>query len=724
MSIYKKLSTYDVASVPFNANKQYSFVSSSASALNITLEKAEFTSASLHTYSSASTDTSSSIKYHQLNHLFYKNFQTDLNNRFGNVHYLDQQRTLYDKLNVISIPSSLYGLEIKPGSFYLSSSCYEVIDDKKGNLIISGSNLDNHSTDIRKKLFHLGPVEGFKHYDLNSPFYFYRKKIDPNRTRLYYSKEKVGDDSYYSNHLTYKNIEFIEKNQGGELTTNSEFTDLTLTGTKKISGWSHNGYSGSLNSQAEADLLPGRISLTASGSGNSMSQISTIDAVMTAGKQYEVIVDVHSFTSVNPATAQFSINLGSPYPKVLPVNTAGTSYEDAKGIYRKVFYARGAEWFNNSSKLHLYIWNQGTNDTNIIINSIKLREYIPMPAADFIGTADISSSIVSPHDDKFNFNPGDDFTISMYIDPKKEGHILSKSTTKTIIPTPMNSRYGQVPLKLSGSHQPREVLAEPQYPFEVLIQNNDAIGIGQLQIGSWTIGDSYQKEDLLIFRKSDGTNTPQATAVIESGSVGYHVTCMCSASKMSVWIDGEERVSTTDTTVKQTQNKTNLYIGSQGEQHNYYSGSIANLMIFNGAKTSDQISNLSLDINSSPYVGNIFYSQGIATITHPRYQTIASASNDDYTLKFKGSHFIYENEYQCTVRADEYNFTHNTSTRKIRSKEYPTLADFTTGSVWKPYVTTIGLYDENNELLVVGKLGQPIRMSDETDTTFILRWDT
>ena len=144
MSIYKKLSTYDVASVPFNANKQYNFVSSSASALNITLEKAEFTSASLHTYSSASTDTSSSIKYHQINHLFYKNFQRDLNNRLGDVHYLDQQRTLYDKLNVISIPSGLYGLEIQPGSFYLSSSCYEVIDDKKGNLIISGSNLNDH----------------------------------------------------------------------------------------------------------------------------------------------------------------------------------------------------------------------------------------------------------------------------------------------------------------------------------------------------------------------------------------------------------------------------------------------------------------------------------------------------------------------------------------------------------------------------------------------------
>jgi hypothetical protein len=52
------------------------------------------------------------------------------------------------------------------------------------------------------------------------------------------------------------------------------------------------------------------------------------------------------------------------------------------------------------------------------------------------------------------------------------------------------------------------------------------------------------------------------------------------------------------------------------------------------------------------------------------------------------------------------------------------MADFATSSLFKPYVTTIGLYNEDNELLVVGKLGQPIRMSDETDSHFIVRWDT
>ena len=70
------------------------------------------------------------------------------------------------------------------------------------------------------------------------------------------------------------------------------------------------------------------------------------------------------------------------------------------------------------------------------------------------------------------------------------------------------------------------------------------------------------------------------------------------------------------------------------------------------------------------------------------------------------------------------NSTYNLSARKIKSSEKYELEDFTTGSLWSPYITTIGLYNEANELLVVGKLAQPIKCSDETDTTFVLRWDT
>jgi hypothetical protein len=95
-----------------------------------------------------------------------------------------------------------------------------------------------------------------------------------------------------------------------------------------------------------------------------------------------------------------------------------------------------------------------------------------------------------------------------------------------------------------------------------------------------------------------------------------------------------------------------------------------------------------------------------------------------YQYKFQGSHLIYENEYQCTVEEHEFNDTLNTTARKRISSQEQELAGFATSSNFKPYVTTIGLYNENNDLLVVGKLGQPIRTSNETDTTFVVRWDT
>ena len=48
---------------------------------------------------------------------------------------------------------------------------------------------------------------------------------------------------------------------------------------------------------------------------------------------------------------------------------------------------------------------------------------------------------------------------------------------------------------------------------------------------------------------------------------------------------------------------------------------------------------------------------------------------------------------------------------------------FTTHSEFRPYVTDIGLYNENSELLIHGKLAKPIKLSDEISTTFVVRFD-
>lgn len=167
-----------------------------------------------------------------------------------------------------------------------------------------------------------------------------------------------------------------------------------------------------------------------------------------------------------------------------------------------------------------------------------------------------------------------------------------------------------------------------------------------------------------------------------------------------------------------------------------------------------QISTISSPINyiqtNSPIVGQIFYSHGIATVTTGGLESMSSNLNyyfltgsgygvGDYgnniygvaptriypylfpsTISFMSSYRIYENQYKCTIRENEFNYTQNPSARSGSGEFY---YSFVTGSSFSPYVTTIGLYNDNKELLVVGKLSQPIPISLDTDTTFIVNFD-
>jgi len=47
-----------------------------------------------------------------------------------------------------------------------------------------------------------------------------------------------------------------------------------------------------------------------------------------------------------------------------------------------------------------------------------------------------------------------------------------------------------------------------------------------------------------------------------------------------------------------------------------------------------------------------------------------------------------------------------------------------TGSEFTPYITSIGLYNDANELLAVAKLSRPIKKSIDLDMTFIVKLDS
>ena len=127
--------------------------------------------------------------------------------------------------------------------------------------------------------------------------------------------------------------------------------------------------------------------------------------------------------------------------------------------------------------------------------------------------------------------------------------------------------------------------------------------------------------------------------------------------------------------------------------------------------------------NTSSIVGNIIYSHGIVTLTTSSisgsvnlYDYFITGSN--VTMSFESTYTIHETQYKCTLRESEFNLSFNPS---LLSGS--TLYDYATGSFFAPYITTVGLYDEQQNLLAVAKLSQPLPSSPTTDMNIIINID-
>jgi hypothetical protein len=182
-------------------------------------------------------------------------------------------------------------------------------------------------------------------------------------------------------------------------------------------------------------------------------------------------------------------------------------------------------------------------------------------------------------------------------------------------------------------------------------------------------------------------------------------------------------------------------------------------------------------------VGNVSYEHGIITLTE---STNFSIEVTNFKLEYKGTNTIYENEIYVTVGEDEFNVSTNPTaiveisgssvtasifdfssistnpniyTQSIRIdgekfiKKKSTLTNGTvldyniasmysssikggfgdyeisssidqTGSYLAPYITTIGLYDDNMDMVAVAKLGNPIKSLPDFPVNFIVRIDT
>ena len=158
--------------------------------------------------------------------------------------------------------------------------------------------------------------------------------------------------------------------------------------------------------------------------------------------------------------------------------------------------------------------------------------------------------------------------------------------------------------------------------------------------------------------------------------------------------------------------------------------------------TDDGNSNL-IDSGSN-IKGNIFYDRGLIVVAK---DIVSGSVLSQFTLNFRSTKTIFENEIFLSVLENEFNVSQNPSAvdydgtigkiklHNIRSTINPLkvggFADYLysgsvdpTGSYLAPYITTIGLYDDELNMVAVAKLPQPIKSLPDYPINFIVRFDT
>ena len=140
------------------------------------------------------------------------------------------------------------------------------------------------------------------------------------------------------------------------------------------------------------------------------------------------------------------------------------------------------------------------------------------------------------------------------------------------------------------------------------------------------------------------------------------------------------------------------------------------------ASVSQSVSALS---SSDNYVGNIFYDVGIFAITETssydwtnNYSDVTSGT---YTVTYKGARDISTHEWSCDAVPNEMNLTENITIFKPGGAG--DLKDNLTSSLFPTYITEVGLYDDERNLMGLARLSKPIPKSTIIPMRFYVRMD-
>ena len=188
-----------------------------------------------------------------------------------------------------------------------------------------------------------------------------------------------------------------------------------------------------------------------------------------------------------------------------------------------------------------------------------------------------------------------------------------------------------------------------------------------------------------------------------------------------------------------------IQIGPPGS---YKSGSVAGVVLYNEGFL---VLTGSWDVSSGSHVAK-HTENYVGTSGSPRWidfaQTIATGSvsmpSSSFQLDFKGTQFIPTMTMLAHARKGHLNFSNNptyiksgqtldpvTSSVKFREQDQLQIKNivsssydnFTASYKRQTYISKIGIYDENKNLIGVAKVARPIKKTEDRDFTFKLKLD-
>lgn len=324
-----------------------------------------------------------------------------------------------------------------------------------------------------------------------------------------------------------------------------------------------------------------------------------------------------------------------------------------------------------------------------------------------------NSFIRTDNRNEINFTSNEDFSISLwayFVDTVGTSSLITKKGT-------VNSQtYGtQKNIDSDGNSKNIKFISSSYidvstnvYPYDIELYGSDTI--------RFTMNNGISKSTVDIFPDNDSWNH---IVFVKSGSMifGYHNGGLISSASQNLGNCSNDHC---------------LMFGSKNQSlQNSFVGSLDEIRLYRAVLNDNDIITLrnssDFTFSSTNIIGNVFYRSGKIVIggldTVYADQLINPAN--DFTLKFKGTHTIYQYETLVRVPMGSFNLSQNPSARQNPYTDL--IINDMTGSLDDgalfPYATQVGLYNGSGELLAVAKLSQPIQMRDDVDMNLLIRWD-